>query len=432
MMQVSVEATGNGERRVKVQVPDAGIEKEVNRRLAELSKTVRIKGFRPGKIPLKVVKQNFGVQVQQEMIDALIQKSLYPALTENNIYPIDSPIITQIHEEAGSLTYVAEVKVMPEVTLAPLAGVTVDRDEAEVTDADLQEMLERLRKQRSSWESKEGAAAEGDRVTIDYLGTLNGAEFSGNRGQGVMVTLGSNRMIAGFEAGLIGTTAGSEVTLNLRFPEDYPQTALAGQPVDFAVTVQQVELPVLPEIDEAFAKKFGIEDGSLESLQREIRNNMALELKHRIRNNLKKRVLDKLLELNRFEVPAVLVERESQSLMQQMQEKIRQPNGKSFNLSPSDYTQEATRRIQLGLIVATIIREQGLTVDPTRLDERLTEIAQSYESPQEVIEWYRSDKKQLAGVESVVLEDQVIDWVVSQMTVNSLPSSFQALVDQSV
>jgi trigger factor len=427
-MQVSVEATGNSERKMTVKIPDAELGDKITRRLTQLSKTVRMKGFRPGKIPLKVMKQHFGAQVREELADALIKEKLGEAFQQINLYPINQPVLSASQERDGAFEFVIDFQIMPEISAAPFDGVELDAEEADVTDVDLEQMLETLRGQRANWVEISEAAAEGDRLTIDYHGTIDGEDFSGNRGSNVVVTLGGKRMIAGFEEGLIGATAGTELTLALRFPDDYGHTEVAGKDVVFAVTVKKVERPQLPELNEDFAKAFGIEDGSLEGLRNEVRNNMKLELKHRLRNNLKMRVLDKLLELNQFDVPQSLVERESANMLEQMKERIQNPKGKTLNLSPSMYTEEATRRVKLGMLVNAIIREQKIELNQEMVELRLQEIAQSYEAPDEVIEWHKSDRQHMAGIESVVMEDQVIDWILSQIKLNSVQSSFQEIV----
>ncbi|QEP44581.1 trigger factor [Ectothiorhodospiraceae bacterium BW-2] len=428
-MQVSVEATGDIERKLTVQIPDAGVEAQLERRLNSMGKTVRMKGFRPGKVPFRVLKQQYGASIRNEITSELIQQSFAEALHQEELRPVNTPVFSQFKEEGNQFEYVATFEILPKLELAPLEGIEIERVEAEVTDADLDKMLETLRKQQASWEEISEAAIDGDRLTVDFHGTIDGEEFSGNRASNYVVTIGGKRMISGFEEGLVGGEAGRELTLELQFPDDYRLTTVAGKPVHFQVTVHKVERPSLPELDEAFAKKFGIEDGSLEQLRNEVRANMERELKQRIRQQVKKNVLGKLLELNPITAPTSLVEQETQLLLEQAKQNMTMPEGSDFKLSASAYTEAARTRVKLGILIGEIIRANNIAIDRQRVDDKLQEIAIAYEQPTAIIDWYRSHPESMNQIESAVIEDQVIDWVLENCQVTTTQSSFEKLVN---
>jgi trigger factor len=318
---------------------------------------------------------------------------------------------------------------MPEVTLADVKGAKLEKRSAEVNDADLEKMMETLLKQRASWEEVDRGAESDDRLNIDFNGTIDGEEFSGNSGQNVPVTIGSGRMIAGFEEGLIGAKAGDELTLDLTFPEDYAHKEVAGKPVQFAVKVNSVEASKLPELDEEFAKGFGIGDGSLDSLRNEVRQNMEREMKQALSEGNKQAVMDKLLELNEIEVPQALVEQEAEALKQQMQQQMHIPDGKQgVQLENSMFTEQAQRRVSLGMILSELIKSQDLKADDDKVRAKVEELAATYDEPQQVIDWYYGDKSRLSQVESLVLEEAVVDWVLEQADVTEKSGSFDEVM----
>lgn len=429
-MQVSVETTSGLERRMTVELPVERIDSEVQSRLQRMSRSARVKGFRPGKVPQKVLAQQYGKQIRDEVVGELIQSSYFEAISQQSLQPAGMPSIEPKVNEAGkNLEFIATFEVMPEVTLADVAGVKLERKVAEVSDADLDKMLETLRKQRASWQAVDRAAAEGDRLNIDFKGTIDGEEFTGNAGNGVPVTIGAKRMIAGFEEGLVGAKAGDELTLDLQFPEEYAHKEVAGKPVKFAVKVNSVEESKLPELDEEFAKSFGIGDGSLESLREEVRQNMVREMKQALTEGNKRAVMDKLLELNQIEVPQALVENEAETLKQQMQQQMYAPQGKSgVQLDTSMFMDQAKRRVSLGLILSETIKANGLKADEDTVRAKVEDLASTYEEPQEVIDWYYADKRRLSQVESLVLEEAVVDWVYGKADVAEKTSSFDEVM----
>lgn len=425
-MQVSVEATGGLERRMTVEIPEERITNEVGSRLQRLARTAKVKGFRPGKVPMKVVAQQYGHQVREEVLGEVIQHSYFEAVNQEKLQPAGMPRIEPASGEEGSgFRYVAIFEVMPELSLADVAGIKLERQQAEVSDADVDKMLENLRSQQTEWNEVKRKAKKDDRLNINFKGTIEGEEFSGNSGDNVPVTIGSGRMIEGFEKGLTGAKAGEELTLDLQFPEDYAHKEVAGKPVQFQVSVNSVEEPKLPELDEAFAKGFGIGDGSLESLRQEVRQNMTRELAQALSAKNKQSVMDKLLEMNQIELPQAMIDNEAENLKQQMMQQMHIPKGKSgADLDASLFRGQAERRVSLGLILAELIKSQAITASDEAVRTKVEEIASTYEDAQEVIDWYYADKQRLQQLEGLVLEDAVIDWVFAQADVSDKQSSF--------
>jgi trigger factor len=425
-MQVSVEATGGLERRMTVEIPEERITNEVGSRLQRLARTAKVKGFRPGKVPMKVVAQQYGHQVREEVLGEVIQHSYFEAVNQEKLQPAGMPRIEPASGEEGSgFRYVAIFEVMPELSLADVAGIKLEKLQAEVSDADVDKMLENLRSQQTEWKEVKRKAKKGDRLNINFKGTIEGEEFAGNSGDNVPVTIGSGRMIEGFEKGLTGAKAGEELTLDLQFPEDYAHKEVAGKPVQFQVSVNSVEEPKLPELDEAFAKGFGIGDGSLESLRQEVRQNMTRELAQALSAKNKQSVMDKLLEMNQIELPQAMIDNEAENLKQQMMQQMHIPKGKSgADLDASLFRGQAERRVSLGLILAELIKSKEIKASDEAVRAKVEEIASTYEDPQEVIDWYYADKQRLQQLEGLVLEDAVVDWVFAQADVSNKQSSF--------
>ena len=432
-MQVSVEETGGLERRLNVAVPQERIEKEVQSRLQRLSRTAKVKGFRPGKVPMKVVAQQYGKQVRDEVVGEVIQATYFEAVNQENLQPAGMPTIEpKVMEPGKDLEYIATIEVMPKVELAEVAGTELEKAVAEVTDEDLEKMMDNLRQQRAGWKEVKRKAKKGDRLNIDFTGTIEGEEFSGNSGKDVPITLGSGRMIKGFEKGLTGAKTGDELTLDLEFPEDYAHKEVAGKPVQFQVKVNKVEAPELPEIDEEFAKSFGIGDGSLDSLRQEVRQNMEREMKQAIAARNKQAAMDKLVELNKVEIPAALVKQEAEGLKRQMVQQMYTPQGKSgVDLDASMFMEQAERRVSLGLVLSELIKSKDIKISEEQLRAKVEEIAATYEKPDEVVKWYYADKKRLSEVESVALEDAVVEWVFAQGKVTEKKSSFDEVMGRA-
>ncbi|MGE0080409.1 MAG: trigger factor [Thiohalomonadaceae bacterium] len=431
-MQVSVESTGTLERRMTVQVPEERVATEVQNRLARLARTTRVKGFRPGKVPMKVIEQQYGAQVREEVIGDVVQSTWYEAVTQQNLRPAGYPSIEPKNVAPGAgLEYVATFEVFPEVKLAPVEGVKVERVSAKVADADVERVIENLRKQRTQWTVVDRAAASGDRVTIDFTGTIDGQPFKGNEGKNVPVVLGGGAMIPGFEDGLTGAKAGEERTIDVTFPENYGYKDIAGKAAQFAIKVHQVEEPHLPEVDESFAKGFGIAEGGADALRAEVRKNMERELEQALKAANKQAVMDKLLEINQVELPKALVESEAGALMDQMRQNMHVPKGKHLDLDPAMFEPQARRRVSLGLILSELIKSNGIKVSPEAVRAQVEKLAASYEHPEEVIKWYYSDKRRLSEVESLVLEDQVVEWVLEKSGAGTVERSFDEVMNHA-
>ncbi|MDH5407080.1 MAG: trigger factor [Gammaproteobacteria bacterium] len=416
-MQVSVESAAGLQRTLKVAVPEETIEKVVATRLQSLTRTAKIKGFRAGKVPMKVVKQHYGQQVRQEVLGEVIQSSFYEAVTKEKLRPASSPSINTENDEAGKgLEYTATFDVYPDIKIADMSGQKIEIPNCEISDADIDGMIETIRQQQVSWKDSSEAAGDGDKVTIDFKGIIDGEAFEGGEGKGMAVELGKGRMIKGFEDGLVGVTMDEERGLDLSFPEDYHAKELAGKDVHFDIKVTKIESAALPEIDAEFAKRLGVADGDMDKMREEVKANMQRELDAIIKNKTKQEVMDKLLDANKIEVPAALIESESQNLMKQMSNNLLSQGMKpdQITLEPSMFNEQAQRRVALGLIMAEIVKDQGLEADAAKVKNYIDTVASSYEKPDEVVKWYYGDKQRLNEVESMVLEEQLVDWVQQQ------------------
>lgn len=429
-MQVSVETTQGLERRMMVEIEEAQVAEAVETRLKGMAKTTKIKGFRAGKVPFNVVKQHYGGQVRQEIVSSLIESTFYDAVTQEKLRPAGGPTIGNDLEANDGLKYSAIFEVYPEVTIASFDGVTLEKDTAEIADADIDEMIETIRMQNKTWEDAGRASKEGDQMTVDFAGIVDGEAFEGGTGTDMVVEIGSGRMIAGFEDGLKKLKEGDDATLSLTFPENYPQKDLASKPVEFKITVKKVEQVSLPEVDADFAKKMGVEDGDLEQMRKDITENMQRELDGKIKTNLKQAAMDKLIDLHKMDVPKALTEQESTVLMQQMQQNLTSQgmNAGDVQLNPEMFKDQAIRRVSLGLIMAEIVKDNEIKVDDAKVRAKVEEIAEPYEQPDEVISWYYGDKQRLGEIESLVFEEQIIDWLLTKVKVDEKVRKFKELM----
>ncbi len=429
-MMVSVEATGTLERRMKVQVPADRIESEINSRLAGVGKTARIKGFRPGKIPMNVIKQRYGSQIRQEVLGEIMQSTYFEALTEENLKPAGGPRIEPDEIKNGEdLHYTATFEIYPEVVLKGHEGIAVERPVAEIGDEDIDEMMENLRRQRSEWDSVDRAAGENDRVTVDFNGAINGEPFDGGEGSSVPVVLGEGGMLPDFEKGLAGLSKGEERDIKVEFPADYGVATLAGQVADFHVVAQDVEERRLPEIDEEFCRAFGVEDGDVSKLRGEVRDNMARELEQRIRGQLKQQVLDGLLQAHDLEVPGVLVEDEIRGMQESAVRRMGGDVNDKAQLPPREPLEDpARKRVCLGLLVAEVIKTGGIELDRQRIRERIGELAAAYPNPEEVVKLYTGNPQLVEQIEMQVMEEQVVDWLLERAEMTDQPSTFKDLM----
>ncbi len=418
-MQVSIESSKGLERQLKIGVPADKIDQEVIVRLQKATKTVSIKGFRKGKVPLKVVKQQFGAGVRQEVVGEVVNSSFYEAIQQEELRPVGQPRIDDISESEGKdLEYTAIFEVYPEVKLADLSKVKVSRPVSDVNAEDVETMIDVLRNQQATFEVTEKAAEDGDQVNIDFVGTHKKEEFAGGSAEGQDLVLGSDSMIPGFEKGLIGVSAGDETVLKLKFPKDYHSEELKGKAVQFAVKVNSVSVKLMPEMNDDFFKLYGVEEGGEEKFREEVQGNMERELRNAIRGKIKNRVMDQLFELNKVDVPEALISNEITQLKQQMVQQF--GGGQQIDLSmlPDDmFKDKAQRRAALGVIVSEVVKVEELSPDETAVRARVDEIASTYEQPQEVVDYYYSKPELLSSVEAVVLEDQVTELVLSKAKV---------------
>ena len=430
-MQVSVENVSPLERRLTISVEAAQIDEAVQKELKNLSRRVNIKGFRAGKVPMKVVEQHYGQNVRLQVLQDVMQSSFYEAVTQEKLRPAGSPSFEPVTTEAGkSLEYKATFEVYPDVTLADFSAISLEKPVCEISESDVDAMLETIRKQHMTWQTVERAAKAEDKVTVDFTGTVEGTAFEGGSGTDMAVEIGKGRLIAGFEDGLVGLSTGDEKTLDLTFPEQYHQQDLAGKPVQFAVKVKQVEEPVLPPLDAELAKKLGVSDGDLDKLRAEVKDNMQRELENNLASMQKKAVMDKLLEVNSIEVPQSLVESESQALAQQMAANLERQgmSREQTQLAPSLFETEAKRRVSLGLIMAEIVKRNDIKADDKTVRARVEAIAEPYEHADQVVKWYYADKRRLAEIESLEIESQVVDWILGQANVTEKNLTFNEVM----
>ncbi|HFD92229.1 MAG TPA: trigger factor [Gammaproteobacteria bacterium] len=430
-MQVSVETTSGLERRMKVSIPAEEVEREVDRRLRSLTRTVKMKGFRPGKVPLSVISSQYGPQVRQEVLNELTQRSFREAVARENLQLASMPRIEPQRTEPGEdYEYSAIFEVVESFDIAPVKDIKITRPVAEITEEDVDAMVENLRRQRARWQAVEREAREGDRLLIDYRGTIDGEAFEGNEGKQVPIVLGSGQFIAGFEEQLKGARAGEDRVVEVTFPEDYHARDLAGRQARFDVHVHAVEESVLPEVDEEFVRSFDVPDGSVESLRAEVRRSMEDELAQVIRDRVREQVMDGLLAANPVQLPQAQVEEQINALMNQARENLQRQgvNVGDVELSREMFEEQARKRVALGMLTAEIVKQQNMVADPDKVRAKVESLAAAYEDPDEVMRWYYADRSRLNSVESLVLEDAVVDWVMEHAQVTDEPSSFEALM----
>ncbi len=430
-MQVSVETTTGLERRMKVAMPKKGIDSEVQKRLKSLAGRAKIDGFRPGKVPFGVIQKKYGGEVQAEVLNEMMQSSFYQAVTQEKLRPAGVPLIEpgDINSK-DSVEFTATFEVYPEFKLKGFNKIKVKRPVLEIGDADIDKMLETIRKQRKTWQVVDRASKNGDQVTVDFVGTINGEEFQGGSAQNIQVELGAGRMIKGFDEQLVGSKAGDELTLSVSFPDDYHATELAGKPVEFATKVHKVEETVLPELDDKFIAEFGVKEGGLDALKKQVRDNMEREAQQSINASVKEQLFDGLVGLKLLDVPRALIDGEIETLVKQRQEAMQQYGGGQMpETQPSEFEDQARRRVVLGLILAEVIKEKELKVQPAQLREKVEQIAASYEHSDEVVKYYYGDKTRLAELESVTLEEMAVDSILAEAKVTDKKTSFDDLMN---
>ncbi|MCB1958245.1 MAG: trigger factor [Rhodocyclaceae bacterium] len=418
------------ERQIDMTVPVADIDKEVESRLKRLSKTVKMAGFRPGKVPLKIVAQTYGPQVRSEAIGAAVEKAFGEKVREAKYRIAGQPTFESKDATDGALAFSATFEVYPEIVVGDLSAREIEKPELEVGDAEVDRTIDVLRKQRTTYGAVERAAAEGDRVTVDFTGRKDGELFQGGQANDFPFVIGAGSMLKDFETAANGLAVGESKTFDLTFPEDYHATELAGQTVQFEIVMKQVEEAQLPALDADFARALGVDDGDLQKMREEVKANLEREVRRRIQAKVKEQALDALLEATPIEVPKALVDMESHQLAENAKRDM-QARGMPVDNLPVQldwFKPQAERRVKLGLIMAEAVKANELYAKPEQVRALVEDLAQSYEDPKEVIDWYYSQPNQLQQAEALVTEDNVVDWVLSKAQATGKAVSFDELM----
>jgi trigger factor len=426
-MQVSIEITSGLERRLTVGVAAEEVDEKVNAKLQESAKTIRLAGFRPGKVPVKVVRQRFGAGIRQEIVGEVINRSFYEAITQEDVRPAGQPDIEPVKDESGQdLEYIATFEVYPEIELKDFSGISISRPVAEIEDDDVNNVIESIRKQKATWVEVDRAAADADQVNIDYTGTRDGEAFEGGEAEGSDLVLGSGRMVPGFEDAIVGMSKNEEKTVPLTFPEDYQAEDLKGAEVEFKIKVNSVSEQQLAELNDELFAQFGVKEGGEDKFREDVRNNMGRELGAATKAKLKSRLFKALTDLHEIEIPKALVTSEIDVLRQQMLSQFGGAQQFDASIFPDDlFSGEAEKRVTLGLLVAEITKAAELEVDGDKVRARVEEMASTYEQPEQVLQYYYSNEQALNGVQSSILEDQVVEYLVEQAQVSDESVSYE-------
>ncbi len=428
-MQVSVESTTKLERRVTITVPAVTLEEAYDKHIVKLSKTVKVNGFRKGKIPLDYIKQRYSDSARQEALSEVIQSSLYAAINQEKLNPAGIPMVEPKNIEPGQpLEFVATFEVVPTVDAVKFELNTLEKQIANITDADVEVALNRLCQQYTVWQKVDRAAQDKDQVVIDFRGSIDGKAFGGGEAHDYPIIIGSRSMIPGFEEGLIGLSAGAEKVLHVTFPEKYHSADFAGKKADFAVTVHKVSEPKRAEMDEAMVQKLGVKSGKLEDLNAEIRRNLERELDRVIKAKLKSQVFDKLLEQNPVDIPKALIEKEGQRIHDELHPHHAGENHGHSAAEMAAFNEPAKRNVSLGLLVAHLIKQYNIIVDKARVDAFLSHLASLYERPADVMAWYAQNKRAMAEIEMQVLEEQVIEKLLENVQLKEKVLSYNELI----
>jgi trigger factor len=430
-MTSQLEQIGVLERRLSMAVPLASIETQVRERLRGIARNAKLPGFRPGKVPMKMIEQSYGAQVQAEVMGDAVSKAFSEAIDEHKLRVAGQPQIER-REPAGDqeIGFTATFEVYPEVGIGDIGALRIERGQCEVTAAEVDRTIGVLRKQRARWVAAEWPAQDGDRLTMDFAGTVDGVAFPGGSADGFSFELGEGKMLPDFEAGVRGANAGDKKTFPVKFPDDYGSEGLAGKTAQFDVTIKQVETPQLPAVDADLARELGVADGDVEKMRADVKLNLEREVRQRLRARLRGSVMEALPGVAGLELPKALIESESTALAERAKADLqsRGVDVKNIPVPVEAFKDQAEKRVRLGLIVAELVKQQGLQAKPDQIRKQIEEFAQSYENPGEVIRYYFSDRNRLAEVEAIVVEQNVVDWVVSKAQVADLPLSFDELM----
>lgn len=430
-MQVSVEKTSELSRKMTVSLSEEVLQEKMDVRFKSLAREVKIDGFRPGKVPVRVVKKMYEDRVRGEVTGDLIQSSYFEALQEQKINPAGHPHIEPV-EDAEGFQYTAIFEVYPEISLDGVSALEVKRPVATVEQTDIDAMVAKLREQKKDWTVAEKASEKGDRVTVSFTGVCEGENFTDGKVEDYAVEIGEGKMIPGFEDEMIGLEAGASKTFEITFPEEYGNEKLAGKPTEFEVELSKVEVATLPEIDEEFIKAYGVEDGLLDSFNEDIKSNMERELAQGLKGKLKNAVMDELYAKVQISIPNALVDEEIKNVMKPYEANVKK-QGMSLddlNLPKDMFEDQAKRRVALGLILGEIIQQNEITVDDAKVKSTIEDMASSYERPEDVLEWYYADESRLNEVKQMVLEDQTVSWIVDQAKVSEETVSFEDVMEK--
>ncbi len=430
-MQVSVENTSELTRKMTVTIPEETVQEKMEARFKKLAKEIKLDGFRPGKVPVRVVKKQFADRVRGEVAGDLIQSSYYEALQKEDLVPAGYPNIQPTEQKEG-LEYVAEFEVYPEISLAAVSDLKVTRLTASVGDENVDQMIAKLREQKKDWQEVERESTEGDRIIIHFSGEAEGESFTGGKVENYPVEIGAGQMIPGFEDELKGLKAGDGKSFEITFPEDYGNEKLAGKTATFDIEVVKVEESVLPEVNEEFIKAYGIESGDMDEFREDVKANMERELDRTLRNKFKTAVMDALYEKIEVTLPNALIDQEIEELMKPYQENAKK-QGRSIedlDLPREMFEEQAKRRVALGLILGEIIKQNEIKVDDDRVRSMLEDMASGYENPEQVVNWYYENPERLQEIQQMALEEQTVDWVEQQATVTEESADFDDVMNK--
>ncbi len=433
-MQNTLETLGGLERRLNVAVALADIEGEVQKRLSRLARTAKLAGFRPGKVPMKMLAQQYGSQLRSDVISEAVQSGFDDAVRAQNLRIAGTPRIEPQAREGhapDALEFSAVFEVYPEVEVGDASQIAIRRPQVEVTAADVDRTLDVLRRQRTTYSPAAREAAAGDRIRVDFTGTIDGVEFPGGHAKDFPMVLGEGRMLADFEAAVTGMKAGESKTFPVEFPADYHGREVAGKKAQFALTVNEVAAPSVPELDGEFAKAFGIASGDVADLRREVESNLRLELKHKVAAIVKEQALKGLREQASFDVPKSLIDAEARNLRERMVANLRQQPGakpEDLAIGVDVFRPQAEERVVLGLLIAELVKRHDLRAKPDQVKTLVHEQAQTYEQPEAVVRWHYEKPERLVDFEAIALEQNVVDWVLAQAKVADEPATFEGVM----
>ena len=427
-MQVSVESNSDIKRVLTIVIPQEEVDAVINKRYDEVKRTARIDGFRNGKVPMSVIKKKFGARIKAESMSELTQNYFYKALVEEKLNPASPPVITPNEDATDGYEFSASFEIYPEITINPVEDLKLNSPVALIAESDIDNMIEKLRAQKSVWNVVKVKAKKGHRVTINFEGNVNGKPISETPIKEFPVVLGSGNMIPGFEDKLMGVKKGEKLSFDVTFPDDYQQLDFAGQTGHFEVEVEKVEASELPEVNEEFIQEFGVPSGDMADFRVDLTKNMTLELNRALASKRKQIVMDAIIENNTVSVPAALVDNEINQMIASLKEKTQQVQRNEPDLPKELFEAQATKRVKLGLLLSEVIKQNEIKADAEKVQQRIEELAQTYQDPTEVIDWYKANPRERSKIESVVLEDQLVDWVLERAQITKTSLSFEELM----